>query len=128
MLNEYIPDVDKYLDDFVKLAQLQEQKTVLSAELDKFRAEIIATVTTDERFYSNSKPQSMTYINSTYLVNGYDEATSERLSYMLKELANLDKEITVLKGELKKAEMMLSIFQTLSANSRNVIQVNEGDV
>ena len=128
MLNEYIPDVDKYLEDFIKLAKVQEQKTVLEAELDKFKAEIVNVVTTDERFYSNSKPQSMTYINSTYLVNGYDEATSERLSSMLKELANLDKEITILKGELKKAEMMLSIFQTLSANSRNVIQVNEGDI
>lgn len=125
MLNEYVPDVEKYFNAFINQAKLEEEKTNLELEYDQFKADLVKIVSTNSEFYINSKPPSMTYVNKTYLVSGYDLESKNKIDYYEHKLAELNKALLEIKGYIKKSEMELAIFQTLSANSRNIIKIQE---
>ncbi len=123
--NDYIPDINAYAEAWVELGLALGEEARLSDELESLKGDILQKVSTYEEFFVNGKTPSVSYADKTYLVNGHTPEAGEKLRDYAEKLANLERQITQLRGILKTEEMKQAVFQTLSANSRSVIGFNE---
>jgi hypothetical protein len=125
MLEEFVPDLAAYSDAWINLGIAQRNKLLVEKEYDALKAEILDTVTSNREYFVRGKPPSVTHSEKTYLVMGYDTETKNLLESYRTKLAELEKEITHYKGIVKAEEMKLSVFQTMSANARNTVSLND---
>lgn len=121
MLEKYIPDVDAYLSYWIELSVLTQNKMQVEANIEKLHAEIISRVVA-----TGQKPPSMAQIERTVLITGTSKEEEEALDKLRKELQYLEGQILELRGRIKTEEMKQALFQTMSANARNVVSLEGG--
>ncbi len=124
-LTRYVPDIDAYIGYWLELAEVSKRKVMVEADLDQLKNEIIITATTNPLYFKGDKPLAMNMLEKTYLVAGYDPITKQQLTNLFQAALELETRIMELKGKIKAEEMRLSVFQTLSANSRNVVSLGD---
>jgi len=121
MFEEYIPDISAYLEAWQKLTQCTYMQQVLNAELDALVANIYLECTRDNKFFINGKPPAISLISASYAVVGNSAETTDKMGQLKSQLFSIAKETSNAKAEIKVEEMKLSLYQTMSANSRNVV-------
>lgn len=114
----YIPNMADYIDWWVTLGKYTTEKLLLEAQLEQLQAELVK-----EMLQGEGKRPSMAELQKTVLILGKDEQSRQTLNKLVQDIALLEGEIAVLRGKIKAEEMKLSIFQTLSANSRNMLNL-----
>ena len=125
MIHEYLPDVDVYISTWVELGQALEAKVALEYELDQLRAGITKEALSNSLYFVNGKPPSMEYVKSVYFILGLNDANSKEIQGLILKLASLEATIKRLNGIIKSEDMKMGVFQTLSANARNIVAINE---
>lgn len=125
MINEYIPDVAVYINTWIELGKALESKSSIEYALDALRAMITKEALSNPVYFVNGKPPSMEYVKSVYFITGLNPENSAEIQKMILELASLEATIKRLNGIIKSEDMKMSVFQTLSANARNVVAINE---
>lgn len=120
MFEKYHPDLDAFSDAFVQLAKLITEEKNLENELDSLTAQIYLDCTYKQDYYVNGKSPSATLIDHSYAKIGHTPETRKRLLEIKTRLAELEGLIESCKGIIKAEEAKLSMFQTLSANARNI--------
>lgn len=118
MLDNYIPDIDAYLDYWIQLGVLTQQKLEIESAQDTLRATIIVAATEGQ-----AKPPSMAQMERTILVTGSTEEEQYLLEKYRKDITIIEGKMLELRGRIKAEEMKQAMFQTISANSRNTFSL-----
>lgn len=114
-----LPDFDDLITLSKEIGNLKKQIALDENALEILEAEITEETSTNEAYFVNGKPPSMSYTQANYLKIGYDERTRN-------ELKRLKDNIAKNTGKLKEKEMlfgiyrnMIDIWRTESANERH---------
>lgn len=118
MLDNYIPDIDAYLDYWIQLGVVTQQKMEVEDAIDTLKAAIIIAATEGQ-----AKPPSMAQMERTILVTGSTEEEQRLLEKYKIEMINIEGKMLELRGRIKAEEMKQAMFQTISANSRNTFNL-----
>lgn len=109
-----IPDFDDMLELASKIRELTARKILLDVKIKFSEAEITKLANTDERYFVNNKPPSMTYIDTTY---GYTGFNNELIPFR-QELAEVTAELEESKLKFDVYKMQLDMYRTEAANQR----------
>ncbi len=114
-----LPDFSDMLSLAQKIKNLTIEKLRLELEIDSLKARITLTATTDSKYFQKDKPPAMNFLETTYLVTGFNG-----------ELAKLREKLIYIISELDEAKLtmqiyrdMISLYQTESANMRAATMV-----
>lgn len=118
MLEKYTPDIDAYLSYWIELSVLTQSKLELESALDKLRAQIILNAVEGQ-----AKPPSMAQMERTILLLGSTPEERQLLDKYRQELQAIEGHILQVRGSIKAEEMKQAMFQTVSANARNVLSL-----
>jgi len=78
-----------------------------------------------EKYYIRGKPPSVAFVDKTWGKIGHTPEAVEKMSNIKKELIEVTASLSKAKAVLKMEEMRLSLFQTMSANARNIAGFND---
>ena len=109
-----VPDFEDMAEIIGKIYEISLEKIKLQLEIKTREAEIIKKVTTNQEYFVNNKPPSMSYIESTYKWTGLDGELIPKRN----ELANLTSKLEHARNTLDLYRNMISLYQTESANKR----------
>lgn len=105
-------------EDMENLATIIKELTIEKMKLEVFikftETEVVKKAMSDEQYFQNGKPPSMSFIESTYKFSGFNN-----------ELIEARNKLAVLTGKLEQArikfdmyKMQVEIYRTESANKR----------
>ena len=120
MFEQYVPDLDGYMEAWNELARNTRDQCDLSNHLDEIVANIYLECTTDVMYTVANKAPAISLIKESYAKVGNTPESREEISEINQKLAILQEKETILRGFIKTEEMKLNLYQTMSANSRNV--------
>jgi len=112
--------MNEYLEAWYKVARYTSEKQLLENELEELTAKIYLACTLEAKYFVGGKPPAVSLIKESYAKLGHNEVTTNRLGEIKAIMTKLEEEITMSKAVIKSAEMSLSLYQTMSANSRLV--------
>jgi hypothetical protein len=108
------PDFEDVMEIVERIRELSLQEAILSNKIKFMESDITAEATENEKYFVNGKPPSMTYINSTYKVTGFDG----ELKKLRNDLAQIQSELEYRKNLFSVKKDMLEVWRTESANQR----------
>lgn len=120
MFDEYVPDIAEYLDAWQKLAEYTYELDDLKLKLEQLVAQIYLICVQDKKYFINGKPPAISFIKETFAAVGHDYETTQKIASMKSLMNMLHKNIAKAKAIIKSEEMKLNLYQTMSANSRNI--------
>lgn len=113
------------LDYMVSLTdQIAKTEIILSKykiALDLLKANITRHVTQSDKYWVNGRPPSMSYIQTVYLIVGYDEETAESLLDLMNNIAEAESTLGDLKAKFTVEKGKLEVWRTHSANRRSAV-------
>lgn len=108
------PDFEDVMKIVERIRELSLDSAILSNKIKFMESDIAVEVTENEKYFINGKPPSMTYINATYKVTGFDG----ELKKMRQDLAQMESELEYRKNLLGVQKDKLEVWRTESANQR----------
>jgi hypothetical protein len=120
MFEKYVPDLDAYFDAWMQLVNLTQEKDSLELEKDELVAQIYIDCVNYPKYYVKDKPPAISFIEKTWEKVGHTPEATAKLAEINGKLIELNRKIAEAKAIMKKEDMSLSLYQTMSANSRNV--------
>ena len=109
-----IPDFDDMLSLAELIGKLTSRKILLDVEIKIGEADVAKTANTNEKYFVNGKPPSMTFVDSTYGYTGFDgELIPKR-----RELADVVAELETAKLRFDVFRMQIDVYRTEAANQR----------
>lgn len=109
-----IPDFEDMMNVAEKIRDTSLRKTKLELKIDDLVSKTVVKVTTDPAYFTNGKPPSMSFVNSTYLVTGINGD----IMALRERLAELESELEYLKNKLYIYREIIDVWRTMSANKR----------
>lgn len=120
MFEKYIPDLDAYAEAWVNLINATAEKTTIEDMLETITATIYIECMQDTAYHINGKPPAVSFIEKAYARTGHTAVTQEQIQTLKKRLVGVIRQAENAKAILKMEEMKLNLYQTMSANTRNV--------
>ena len=108
------PDFEDVMKIVERIRELSLASAILENKIKFTESEIVVEATANEKYFINGKPPSMTYINSTYKVTGFDN----ELKKMRQDLVEMQSELEYRKNLLGVQKDKLEVWRTESANQR----------
>lgn len=108
------PDFDDVMEIIDRIRELSVESMLLSNKIKFMESDIVQKATEDTKYFVSGKPPSMTYVNSTYKVTGFDGELKE----LRNELAEIESELEYRKNLFSLKKDMLEVWRTESANQR----------
>jgi len=109
-------------DDLIKLAEdigaLSKQLIIKKAQRDVLNAEIIAVVTTNNKYWPSGKQPAMNFVEGVYKDVGYDEFTKLKMEALHNEIADVTGLLEGKKNLFLVYRDMVDVWRTESANKR----------
>jgi len=120
MFEEYVPDLDSYMEAWNELAKATRVQNELNNRLDEIVAQVYLDCTTNIMYTVSGKAPAISLIKESYAQIGHTPESREEIAEIKQKLVELEERVTLLRGTIKVEEMKLNLYQTMSANSRNV--------
>jgi hypothetical protein len=120
MFDEYVPDLDAYLEAWQKVAICTAEKQELENRLEEIVAKIYLDCTNNVAYYIGGKPPAVSLVKDSYAKIGHNTETTNLLGEIKATLIDLEHKITIARSLIKIEEMKLNLYQTMSANARNI--------
>lgn len=125
MFEEYTPDLGSYFEAWSNLVVFTKQRDEIQLKLEELTAKIYIDCTNYEKYYVRDKPPSVAFIDKTWGKIGHTPEAIEKMSKIKLELIEVTSQLSIAKAILKTEEMRLNLFQTMSANARNIAGFND---
>ena len=125
MFEEYTPDLAAYFDAWSKQVVLTKKRDTIQLRLVELTAKIYIDCMNYEKYYIRGKPPSVAFVDKTWGKIGHTPEAIEEMSRIKNELIEVDAELNYTKAVMKAEEMKLNLFQTMSANARNIAGFND---
>jgi len=94
-----LPDFEDMIQLADKIRETKLKKLLKEIEIEGAVADIVKTTRTNQSYFENGKPPSMSFVESTYSFTGFN-----------KELLPIREEHAELSSDLSHAEMLLRIY------------------
>jgi hypothetical protein len=120
MHEKYVPDLDAYTDAWVELAKATTEEAILKLQLEEAQAKIFVECMTKPEYKLNGRPPAISFIENSWAKVGHTKEMEATISDLRRQLISVNERIDSAKATLKIEEMKLNLYQTMSANSRNV--------
>jgi 16S rRNA C1402 N4-methylase RsmH len=120
MFEEYTPDLSAYFEAWSEQVVLIKRKEEIELQLEELTAEIYIDCMNYEKYHIRGKPPSVAFVDKTWGKIGHTPDAVKRMSQIKLQLIEIDSHLSHTKAVLKTEEMRLNLFQTMSANARNV--------
>ena len=120
MYEEYLPDLSEYSEAWVQSANFCMRKKELENRFEELVAQVYIDCMGLPEFEINKKPPAVSFIKETYAKVGHTPEIMAEMGLIKAELAAVEGGIKRTAGIIKVQEMKLSLYQTVSANSRNI--------
>ncbi len=113
-LLEAIPDFREFMALADEIRELSYRKMMIERYLKDAESQAFRVIMTDERFFNNGKPVSVSYFENAYRYGGID---NELLDHR-KKLADIISELEKKRMQYDIYKQMLEVWRTQSANER----------
>jgi len=120
MFEKYLPDISEYLEAWRIVVELSAELQKVDGELEEIVANIYLECIRDNKYFLNGKAPAISLIKESYAVIGHTEDATEKLGQLKYNKIVLQRAISEAKAQIKAQEMKLNLYQTMSANARNV--------
>lgn len=112
-----LPDIDEMFKLVDKITDLGYRKSMLELEISFEEARIVKKASVAPEYYQGGKPPSVTYINSTWKITGFDgELITKR-----EELVKVSTELESSKLKFQLYKELVDLYRTQSANERSAV-------
>jgi hypothetical protein len=111
-----LPDWGDLVNLAETIAELTREKLLLEVKIKFEETEVVKKANTNEEYFQNGKPPSMSFVESTYKYSGFDGSLKKLREDLANATANLEK--SKLKFDILR--MQVEIYRTESANKRTV--------
>lgn len=125
MFEEFTPDLDAYFQAWSSIVVLTTKKDKIELRREELTAEIYIDCTNYELYQVRGKPPSVAFIDKTWGKIGHTPDAVAKMFLIKNELIEVNAELGAAKAILKMEEMRLNLFQTMSANARNIAGFND---
>lgn len=109
-----LPDIERMFSLIDEISVLSYNKIRLELEIKVAEAEIVKEATSNDKYFVSGKPPSMSYIESTWKVTGFEN-----------ELVKIRSELAKTSTDLENAKLkfyfyrdLIDLYRTQSANER----------
>ena len=117
---EYLPDLSEYSEAWVDSANFSMRKKELENRFEELVAQVYIDCVSLPEYMINNKPPAVSFIKETYAKVGHTPEVITEMGLIRAEMAVVDGGLKRATGVIKIQEMKLSLYQTVSANSRNI--------
>ena len=124
MFDEYTPDLDSYFEAWSNQVILIKKKDEIELRLEELVAKIYIDCMNYEKYYIRNKPPSVAFVDKTWGKIGHTPEAIKEMSSIKLSLIEVEAQLSQTKAVLKTEEMRLNLFQTMSANARNIAGFN----
>ena len=114
-----LPDFSDMITLASTIKELTVEKLKIELEIDARKAEITLVAMSDSKYFQKDKPPAMNFLETTYLITGFDGELLElkgKLIYIISELDEAKLTMQIYRD-------MISLYQTESANKRSATMV-----
>jgi len=109
-----LPDIERMFSLIDEISELSFNKIRLELEIKVSEAEIVKEATANDKYYVGGKPPSMSYIESTWKVTGFEN----ELVKLRNELAKVGTDLENSKLKFYFYRDLIDLYRTQSANER----------
>jgi hypothetical protein len=116
-----LPDFDEMLKISDRIGQLELDIASAEDQLDLEKAAITRIVTTNKEYWIDGKKPAMNYVQATFHIEGYNDATKNRLHLLRERIVSMQGELHKLKRRFKVFSHMVDVWK---ADQYNKNQAN----
>mgnify|MGYP001478765483 CR=1 FL=1 len=114
-------DMDQLYSAWKQTAELEKRVYLFEHTLESLQAGLMRKALVDTRVWVNGKPPTSIYLEKVVSVVGFTEEDESNLREVVETLAELKRKYQEAKGNLDILHEQIRIWQTMSANSRKVL-------
>ena len=114
-------DMDQLYSAWQSTAQMEKKMYVMEHMLESLQADLMNKALSNPKLWLNGKPPTASYLEKIVAVVGSSEEDMAALDTLVNLLGAVKEEYIVAKGNLDVLHEKIRIWQTMSANSRKVL-------
>jgi hypothetical protein len=109
-----LPDIEEMFEFIDTIQVLSYEKAGLELKIKVLEAEIVRKASVDPQYFIGGKPPSMSYIDSTYKITGFNDELVE----LRDRLTKLNSDLDSIKLKFFFYKDLIDLYRTQSANER----------
>lgn len=109
------PNIQEGYEIVNEIAEISRKLAEVKLKIYAAKSAIVTKVLSEQKYWINGKPPSMSLIEKTYLLTGIDGVD---LISIYREKENLQTQLDYLKAKLEIFKLEVEIWRTQSANER----------